>query len=400
MTWQAPPGFEEDPEPPPGQGTGKGRANGQAKGEAKPLPFKMLDELKLSTAPFWLIDGYLVRSPMMMIYGPGGSGKTYLGVSVAIGILLAQWFGRATKPGSVLICSFERHDDSEDRLAALRDRHGMTGKGLPLALVDMTGQCLDAEAESRIIVTAKAIVEKSAQPMGAILIDTVAAACGGREQTPGLQGELRDAGNRIAAATGAIVCWIQHEGKTSHNGPIGYLDLANSCSTWWRVEEREDGSRVVHVDKANRGLVHVPLFAFRLTQFTAGQDDHGKDIVLCDLEEVGLDGALASAPRQPFGKPQNENKRAAGQGSLQKLMVTELRKLESRHPDGVDRHLLKSAFVLKVADLHKAKAGPALTAKALTRKFNQTLHSMLQPATGDPPIEQNEDGTLALGETP
>ena len=262
--WQAPPGFEEDPEPPPGQGTGKGRANGQAKGEAKPLPFKMLDELKLSTAPFWLIDGYLVRSPMMMIYGPGGSGKTYLGVSVAIGILLAQWFGRATEPGSVLICSFERHDDSEDRLSALRDRHGMTGKGLPLALVDMTGQCLDAEAESRIIVTAKAIVAKSAQPMRAILIDTVAAACGGREQTPGLQGELRDAGNRIAAATGAIVCWIQHEGKTSHNGPIGYLDLANSCSTWWRVEEREDGSRVVHVDKANRGLVHVPLFAFRL----------------------------------------------------------------------------------------------------------------------------------------
>ena len=275
----------------------------------------------------------------------------------------------------------------------------MTGKGLPLALVDMTGQCLDADAEARIIVTAKAIVEKSAQPMRAILIDTVAAACGGREQTPGLQGELRDAGNRIAAATGAIVCWIQHEGKTSHNGPIGYLDLANSCSTWWRVEEREDGSRVVHVDKANRGLVHVPLFAFRFIQFTAGQDDHKKDIVLCDLEEVDLDGALASAPRQPFGKSQNDNKRAvAGQGSLQKLMVTELRKLESRHPDGVAKDLLKSVFVLKVADRHKAKAGPPLTAKALTRKFNQTLHSLLHPATGDPLIEQNEDGTLALGE--
>ena len=251
-------------------GTGKAKAKGEGQTDTLPLPFKMLDELKLSTAPFWLIEGYLVRSPMMMIYGPAGSGKTYLGVSVAIGMLLAQWFGRAAEPGAVLICAFERHDDSEDRLAALRDRHGMAGKGLPLALVDMTGQCLDADAEAKIIATAKAIVEKSAQPMRAILIDTVAAACGGREQTPGLQGELRDAGNRIAAATGAIVCWIQHEGKTSHNGPIGYLDLANSCSTWWRVEEREDGSRVVHVDKANRGPVHVPLFAFRLTQFIGG----------------------------------------------------------------------------------------------------------------------------------
>ena len=99
---------------------------GASKAKAKPLPFKMLDELKLSTAPFWLIDGYLVRSPMMMIYGPAGSGKTYLGVSVAIGMLLAQWFGRAAELGAVLICAFERHDDfrgSAGRLAR-PPRHG------------------------------------------------------------------------------------------------------------------------------------------------------------------------------------------------------------------------------------------------------------------------------------
>ena len=92
-------------------GTGKAKAKGEGQTDTLPLPFKMLDELKLSTAPFWLIEGYLVRSPMMMIYGPAGSGKTYLGVSVAIGMLLAQWFGRAAEPGAVLICAFERHDD-------------------------------------------------------------------------------------------------------------------------------------------------------------------------------------------------------------------------------------------------------------------------------------------------
>ena len=46
-------------------------------------------------------------------------------------------------------------------MAALRDRHDMAGKGLPLALVDMTGQCLDADAEAKIIATAKIIAEKS-----------------------------------------------------------------------------------------------------------------------------------------------------------------------------------------------------------------------------------------------
>ena len=371
---------------PLGDDAGKGYTNGASKGDdAKPLPFKMLDDLKLSTAPFWLIDGYLVRSPMMMIYGPAGCGKTYLGVSVAIGMLLSQWFGRAAELGAVLICAFERHDDSEDRLAALRDRHAMTGKGLPLALVDMTGQCLDAEAEARIIATAKALTAQAAQPVRAILIDTVAAACGGREQTPGLQGELRDAGNRIAAATGALVCWIQHEGKTSHNGPIGYLDLANSCSTWWRVEEREDGSRVIHVDKANRGPVHVPLFAFRLVPFTAGQDDNGKDIVLCDVEEVALDGALASEPRQRFGKPKSD-KPAAGQGPLQKLLMAELHKLARKHPDGVSRDLLKSHFVLKLAEQRAAKGAESLKPKLLTQRFLQTLETLIRPVGGDPAI--------------
>ena len=400
MTWQAPPGFEEDPEPPPGQGTGKGRANGQAKGEAKPLPFKMLDELKLSTAPFWLIDGYLVRSPMMMIYGPAGSGKTYLGVSVAIGMLLAQWFGRATEPGSVLICSFERHDDSEDRLAALRDRHGMTGKRLPLALVDMTGQCLDAEAESRIIVTAKAIVEKSAQPMRAILIDTVAAACGGREQTPGLQGELRDAGNRIAAATGAIVCWIQHEGKTSHNGPIGYLDLANSCSTWWRVEEREDGSRVVHVDKANRGPVHVPLFAFRLDTVHGGAGRPRQRH--CAVRRRG------SRPRR---RPGQCAPAAVRQAPEREQASSRARLAAKAHGDGAAEAGIPSpgwrrqasaqiGFRAEGGSAASAKGGPALSAASSHPKVqsNPPFHASARPPA-TLLIEENDDGTLALAES-
>ena len=400
-TWRG--NFEHVELEPPREAPRKGYINGRASagGEeatpATPLAYKMLDELKLNTAPFWLIDGYLCRSPMMMIYGPAGSGKTYLGVSITFGLLLAKWFGRAAEPGSVLIFAFERHDDSADRLAALRDRHELMGKGLPLALVDMTGRCLDDEAEAGIIATAKDLAAKTGKPTRIILIDTLVAAIGGRDNGPELLGQLRAAGERIAAATGAIVCWVHHEGKTTNNGPTGHLDLANSCSTWWRVEEREDGSRIVHVDKANRGPAHVPLFAFKLVPFLAGRDDADNEIWLCDVAEVALDGALASPARQLFGKPRND-KPAAGQGSLQKLLVTELRKLTRRHPDGVAKDLLKSEFVLMVAERNKAKGGPPLTAQALTRKFNQTLGSMLKPAVGDPLVEENEDGTLAPGE--
>ena len=59
---------------------------------------------------------------MMMIYARGGSGKTYLMTSVALGIGAGQWFTHAAEQGAVLICAFERPQDAEDRLAALREK--------------------------------------------------------------------------------------------------------------------------------------------------------------------------------------------------------------------------------------------------------------------------------------
>jgi hypothetical protein len=79
-------------------------------------------------------------------------------------------------------------------------------------------------------------------------------------------------GERIHAETGALVIWIHHEGKGDAMGPRGHLALAEGCAVWWHVEQRENGDRVVHVGKANRGPSYMPLFAFRLVPFEAGTD--------------------------------------------------------------------------------------------------------------------------------
>jgi RecA-family ATPase len=167
---------------------------------------------------------------MVMLFGRGGCGKTYLMTSVAIGLARGEWFGHAAERGAVLYCAFERPDDTEDRLAALRDCLAL--RSLPIGLVKLAGHRLDEDCTNTIIAAAKQLFAATDLPMRAIMMDTVAAALGGsREDDEGF-GWLRLCGERIHAETGATVFWAHHEGKSDNNGPRGHTTLADACMVW------------------------------------------------------------------------------------------------------------------------------------------------------------------------
>ena len=375
---------------------GEARPGGpEAKAKPQGLPeFKLLGDLELSREVFWLIDETLPRGEMAMVYGPGGSGKTYLGTSLAIGLASGKWHGREAESGAVLYCAFERHGDAEDRLAAQRDHLDLGS--LPIGLLPLAGYCLDETMAAHIIEQARKLAELTKRKVH-VVVDTVSAALGGgKEDDQGL-GILRRSGELIVAETKATLFWLHHEGKADHNGPRGHLVLAEACMVWWRVEEREDGSRVVHVDKANRGPAHVPLFAFRLVPFIAGEDVKGRPIQLCELQLVDLEPALASPRKVRFGLPNGEQPRPRP-GKLQKIMADELKRLAWKHPAGVEEHLLRSAFILQLQTVRQGQKKPELTANDYARKFRRTLVPMI--ATDDRPgaIERLSNGLLLPGD--
>lgn len=360
---------------PPGAGQYRpGEAEKQAKVEPTALPeFVLLGDLTLNREVFWLIDETLPRGEMVMIYGPGGSGKTYLAGSTAIGLAMGQWHGREAEPSAILYCAFERPGDAEDRLAAHREEFSL-GQ-LPIALLKLAGYCLDATMATHIIEQAAKLAEMTGRRVH-VIIDTVSAALGGNKEDDQGLGMLRTSGERIVAATKGTLFWLHHEGKADHNGPRGHLVLAEACMVWWRVEEREDGSRVVHVDKANRGPSHVPLFAFRLVPFIAGQDVKGRPIQLCALELVELQAALASKRKHRFGSPDAGN--AEPGGKVQKLLLYELMRLARKHTEGVEEDILRSAFIAAL-NASRVKAGEeSLTAKRYNQTFKQTLAPMIE----------------------
>jgi AAA domain len=359
----------------------RARERMQEQQEAKPNgaadedfpPLVLLGDCQLDKDVFWTIEDVLPRCNMLMIFARGGSGKTYLGTSVALGIGAGQWFTHTAEQGAVLICAFERPEDTEDRLAALRDRLGYANA--PVALLKLGGDTMTERVTDWILKRAKELEVTTGLPVRAIEIDTVSAAlAGAKEDDEGL-GRLRSYGEKIHAATGALVIWIHHEGKGDSMGPRGHLALADGCTVWWHVEERESNDRVVHVAKANRGPAHVPLFAFKLVPFEAGRDRRDKAIELCELQQTDLDGALASPVRKRFGVVPDDH-RAGKLGSRQKLMLHLLNRLAGRHPAGVDIASLRSAFILDANAEREREGKKAFTADQARTAFSQTLGSL------------------------
>lgn len=348
----------------------------------------MLTQCALDLAAFYLVDGVLPRCTMAMVYGYGGCGKTYLWTSLAIGIGSGRWFTHETEAGAVLYVAFERPRDAEDRLAALRDELGCGD--LPIGLLKLGGKRFDDLTAATILQAARELAERTGLPVRAIVVDTVSAALGGSKEDDEGLGTLRRHGERLHAETGAIVVWAHHEGKTEGRGPRGALQLADACSVWWRVEEREDGARVVHVEKANRGPCHQALLAFRLVPFTAGRDDNGRSIDLCKLELVALDDAMASPVRKRFDGKSRNDEPGPRLGKRQKLMMTLLHRLADRHPDGVDRAMLRSHFIQAIAADRTLAGQGSMTAKRAGAAFRQTFIKL----TSDGLIETVDDGDL------
>ena len=172
-------------------------------------------------------------------------------------------------------------------------------------MLKLGGQRLENDTADLIIKRAKELATQTQLPLRGIVIDTVSAALGGAKEDDEGLGRLRSIGERIHAETGALVIWIHHEGKGDHMAARGHLALADGCTVWWHVEEHEDGARVVHVVKANRGPSYVALFAFKLIPFEAARDRRKKAIQLCEVQLIALEPALASPVRKRFGRPPN-----------------------------------------------------------------------------------------------
>ena len=241
--------------------------------------YKLLTGREIAQLPplVWRVRGVLPDKGLAAIYGPSGSGKSFLAFDMAAAIAGGvHWFGCRVHRAPVVYVVLEGAGGLQQRVRAWEtDRC----KALP----DQLGQVIQPFSLTNIIDLADmaAVV-----PHGAVVfIDTLnRAAPTADENSSRDMGEILEAAKRLQTHTGGLVVLVHHTGKDTTRGLRGHsslfaaLDAAvevsrDGAQRAWAVAKSKDGA-----DGAARG--------FSLEVVGLGNDLEGEPLTSCVVRPV------------------------------------------------------------------------------------------------------------------
>ncbi len=205
--------------------------------------FDFVDEDYLMNMPpiEWAVgegdDGLITAHGLSMIYGPPGSGKSFISLDMALcqahGI---EWQGIETKQGDVLYIAGEGVGGLGKRVKAWKSTHGLGTSGhfhmLPLA-VNMRDQ---AEVEKLI-----RSIDRLDRKWTAVYIDTLARAMLGADENSSTEsGLVISAADAIRNHVQCAVVFVHHSGKAAERGARGSSAILGAVDTSVVVSKDEN----------------------------------------------------------------------------------------------------------------------------------------------------------------
>jgi hypothetical protein len=256
--------------------------------------FKLLDRNAIMAQPplRWRIKYLLPETGIGALYGPSGSGKSYLGLDAGISIALGNsWFGYRVFSCPVTYVILESEASLRNRTKAweLHNKVDIPPNFKAIAQPFELADAQQVEDLGSILPTG-----------GMIIIDTLNRAAPGLDENSSQDmGRILAGMKRLQEITVGLVLIVHHTGKDASKGLRGHSSLfaaldgaieveRNATGRTWsaaKVKDGEDGKRV----------------AFQLNLIDLGKDADGDPIVSC---AVGPDtGAMFRKP-PPTGKNQ------------------------------------------------------------------------------------------------
>src|SRR5215208_4618979 len=105
----------------PTRGTEKGNARPTAYERFHLVPF---DQIRLSTAPNYLVKGLVPRIGLTVIWGPPKSGKSFFALDLLAHVALGWKFrDRRVQQGAIVYLVLEGDAGFKTRIEAIRQRH-------------------------------------------------------------------------------------------------------------------------------------------------------------------------------------------------------------------------------------------------------------------------------------
>jgi hypothetical protein len=242
-----------------------------------PQRFRLMTPADLASLPpvRWRVRGVLPFDGIGAIFGPSGSGKSFLTLDMLASVANGgEWFGCRVKPAPVLYVALEGEAGIAQRVKAYEMKHGAVSAGFRFML-----QALDIRNAGDRADLVRAI--KTAGWCGGVLcLDTLNRAAPGMDENDSKSmGEVIGAAKAIQAELGGLVLLVHHTGKDATKGMRGHSSLHAALDA--AVEVCRDGDRrewKMHKSKDGEdGEAHP----FRLDVVDVGTDDEGEPITSC-----------------------------------------------------------------------------------------------------------------------
>lgn len=287
------------------------------------------DELARRPALPWLVKGVLPRRGIGSIFGPPGSGKTFLALDLIAAVASGRdWFGHRVKAAPVLYLGLEGEGGLSQRVRAFQ-----TVKRCLAHFITAPLDVRIASDRAELLKSAK----RAGWNGGLLVVDTLnRAAPGFDENAAADMGNVIAALKALEAQTGGLVLVVHHTGKDSTKGLRGHSSLLAALDVALEVKRNGD-AREWTTAKAKDGE-DGGAFPFRLSPVEVGKDEDGEPVTSCT---VNADLSPVEMVKQARKSPGGAN---------QKIALPVLRKLI--RDEGIERGC--GPFMSKAVPLERA----------------------------------------------
>ena len=280
--------------------------------------FKLLtfNDLNALPPPQWLVRGVLPSSGIGAIFGPSGSGKSFLTLDLLAAVARgSEWFDHRVKTARVLYVGLEGEAGIQQRATAFSIEHGPASA----MRYQLTPLDIRKPNDRTDLISA---VRDAGWEGGVICIDTLNRAAPGMDENDSQHmGEVISAAKALQAALGGLILMVHHTGKDSSKGLRGHSSLlaALDCA----IEVSRDGDhrswRVYKSKDGEDGKAHP----FSLQVVDLGKDHDGEQLTSCVVSpEVGGTVRRSALP------PKSGNQKLIWDALLEMLATAD------SHPEG------------------------------------------------------------------
>ena len=210
----------------------------QSPNSTEPL-LKTLSDIRLQSIEF-LVDGLIPANSLTSIFGSPGSGKSFIGINIAISVSTnSEFHGRPTKSGKTIYVAGEGYDGLVQRGYAWLVANGVAIEDADIFISRTFVDLPEADALDILFDEINKVLEPDDQ-LALLVVDTVSRNFGplDRNQTADMRGFLA-AVDEIKDKFGCAVLVIYHSGNYDKSRALGSIALKAALDAEFLVEKRD-----------------------------------------------------------------------------------------------------------------------------------------------------------------